>query len=355
MIKYLLVAGLFATMMARATETEADKKPKAKPAKAQHVSVAVPRDPVPSAPAMAPPAPPKETQGEQPDGRAVRNENEVLFKNGYSELIYDPEDIPMIGVKTGYKTFFLFPSDDDIVKFEVGIRGSALEVKQGKNWVWVRPGQPRLATNMFVATAGGRVYAFDLQEGVARIPHKKVMVLRPDMELDPDGGPAIAPPPAAPMSRPIPGGSQGGQAVLMTRNGNRVAVDDLGQGQLLPAPTVGPTAPAPIQVVQSGVPGADIVRRLDTDYKIQNQKPKLLMVDAVSNDGYRTFVRMTSSLREAPLFYRVSDGKREILTYRVDPSRDPRDKDMYVIPRLVDVGVVRLGDCESLFTWKKTN
>jgi len=96
----------------------------------------------------------------------------------------------------------------------------------------------------------------------------------------------------------------------------------------------------------------EIVRKLDNDYTIKNGNAKLFAVDQVANDGERTFVRFKSRLNEAPLFYLVNaQGKREILTYRLEAGNDPRDPDLFVIPRLFDKATVKVGDSESHIHW----
>lgn len=323
---------------------------------------------------------------------------EVLFKNGYSEIISDPEEISEIRMRVGFKTLLLFPSDEKIVRIEVGLRGSILEVKYGVNWVALRPSEEKVATSLDVATDKGRVYSFNLQEGAAKAAHRKVVILRPDMDLDPDGGPAISTPslsagslpsgaaglstprPAAPGARPgipsalgpnfpsVPGAPNsiptgGTTSVVKTAQGRNVAVDDLG-------PEPGRVAPGQAQPPQVSsqpgannanpgpqgrtVPGMEVLRKLDKNYTIKNGNPKLFSVDSVNNDGERTFVRFKSRLNEAPLFYRINEGKREILTYRLETGQDPRDPDMFVIPRLFDQATVRVGESETIIIWNAT-
>lgn len=266
--------------------------------------------------------------------------SEVLFKGGYAEVIYDPEYIPTLGLKVGIKTLILLPSDERIVRVEPGVRGTAIEIKYGANWVAIRPNIDRLSTNLHIPTDQGRVYSFNLIEGGGphKEPHQKVVVVRPDMELDGEtGAPAPAPtpvpaPPAARQPQPAPDPQQAMPAV--------VGMDDDGA--------------APQMHVVRPVPGTEVLRKLDDDYKISNQKPKVFNISRVYNDGSRTFVVFKTAMNEAPLFYRISpEGKREIMTYRVDPGKDPRDPDVFIIPRLVDRGTVKVGDYESTFIWRK--
>lgn len=280
---------------------------------------------------------------------------EVLFRQGYAEIIYDPEFIPTLGLKQGIKTLLLLPSDEKIVRVEPGVRGTAIEIKYGTNWVALRPNLEKLSTNIHIATDKGRVYSFDLAEsgGPHKEPHKKVVILRPDMELDGDGGPAVdSPKPPRPSEISAP--SQGFITTNIAPSGPQVAI------QPSPAPIQQPSLPSVVGMDDfsgrgpSTVPGADVVAKLDADYKIKNQTPKVFRVDRVYNDGQRTFVVFKTAMLEAPLFYRIDpQGKREILTYRMEPSRDPRDNDVFVIPRLVDRGTVKIGDYESTFVWKK--
>lgn len=262
--------------------------------------------------------------------------SEVLFRAGYAEVIYDPEYIPTLGLKVGIKTLILLPSDERIVRVEPGVRGTAIEIKYGANWVAIRPNIDRLSTNLHIPTDQGRVYSFNLIEGGGphKEPHQKVVVVRPDMELDGDSAPrAQAPPQAAPAPAPAPPPVQQALPVV-------VGMDDEG-------------APPQMHVVRP-VPGTEVLRKLDDDYKIVNQKPKVFTINRVYNDGSRTFVVFKTAMNEAPLFYRISpEGKREIMTYRVDAGKDPRDADVFVIPRLVDRGTVKVGDYESTFTWRK--
>ena len=291
---------------------------------------------------------------------------EVLFKNGYAEIISDPEEISEIRMKVGYKTLLLFPSDEKIVRIEVGIRGSILEVKYGVNWVALRPSEEKVNTSLDVATDKGRVYSFNLQEGAPKAAHRKVIVLRPDMDLDADGGPAVSSGPASisPVApaRPLPTPSPvapapaapsapGSPSTVKTAQGRTVAVDDLGPepGRATPAAQNTSTGPQ-----GRTVPGMEVLRKLNKDYTIKNGNPKLFAVDSVYNDGERTFVRFKSRLNEAPLFYRISGGKREILTYRLETGQDPRDPDMFVIPRLFDQATVKVGDSETILTWNAT-
>ncbi len=271
---------------------------------------------------------------------------EVLFRHGYAEVIYDPEYIPTLGLKVGIKTLVLLPSDEKIVRVEVGIRGTALEIKYGPNWVGLRPNIERLNSNIHIATDQGRVYSFRLAEGGGphKEPHEKVLVLRPDMDLDAEGGPvnsapapASLPQPASQAAPQLPG--QGIQAQPQRALPQVVGMDD----------------DAPMQIQRTAeVPGVDVLRKLDQGYKIKNQKAKVFDVQKVYNDGSRTFVIFKTAMLEAPLFYRIDpNGKREILTYRMEAAKDPRDLDVFVIPRLVDKGVVKIGDYESTFIWKK--
>jgi type IV secretory pathway VirB9-like protein len=279
---------------------------------------------------------------------------EVLFRQGYAEIIYDPEYIPTLGLKQGIKTLLLLPSDEKIVRVEPGVRGTAIEIKYGTNWVALRPNIEKLTTNIHIATDKGRVYSFDLVEsgGPHKEPHKKVVILRPDMELDSDGGPAVDSPKAARNSAPdVTASVQTAPAPVQSAAPVTVSQATVGGSPMFPA-VIGMedlTGRGP-----STVPGADVVAKLDADYKIKNQTPKVFKVERVYNDGQRTFVVFKTAMLEAPLFYRIdSTGKREILTYRMEPSRDPRDNDVFVIPRLVDRGTVKVGDYESTFVWKK--
>ncbi len=288
---------------------------------------------------------------------------EVLFKRGYAEIVAEQDDIDTIRTKVGYKTILLFPADDDIVRVEVGIRGSVLEVKYGRNWVALRPSEEKVATNIHVATERGRIFSFDLVEGTKQDFHRKVVVLRPDMEQEPETAPA----PRQAPSQPNQPGAAGLPAPtspttpVRTPSGRNVTVDSLDpQPGPQPGSKGGPKAPpVPGTITPDtprGVPGVEFVRKSDRRYKIENQKPKLLEVDSVVNDGERTFVRFKSALNESPLFFHVdSAGKRNILNYRQESGNDPRDRDVFVIPRLVDKGVVRIGDAESIFTWLQTN
>ena len=299
---------------------------------------------------------------------------EVLFKNGYAEIIADPEEISEIRMRVGYKTLLLFPSDEKIVRIEVGLRGSILEVKYGVNWVALRPSEEKVATSLDVATDKGRVYSFNLVETAAKAAHRKVVVLRPDMDLDADGGPVVAggpatfaPPgslpgapqpyaarPAAPTAPAAPAGLPATSTVRTTQ-GRTVAVDDLGpepgRATSTQATTPGNTSSGP---QGRTVPGMEVLRKLDKNYDIKNGSPKIFAVDSVYNDGERTFVRFKSRLNEAPLFYRISGGKREILTYRLETGQDPRDPDMFVIPRLFDMATVKVGDAETIIVWNAT-
>jgi len=272
--------------------------------------------------------------------------SQVLFKNGYAEFIADPESIDEIRLLPGFKTLLLFPSDEKIVRVEVGIRGSVLEVRYGVNWVALRPNEEKLSTNLHVATDRGRVYSFDLMEGTKKDCHRKVVVLRPDMDLDPDGGPAV---PALPLpqqkSLPVLPAKKG---PVTTAAGRKVTVDDL-DGPAAPA-----AAPAATANNAKAVPGLEMIRRLDKNYSIKNGNAKVFSVDSVYNDGERTFVRFKSRLNESPLFYRVNaDKKREVLTYRQESGNDPRDPDLFVIPRLFDEATVKVGDVETLITWNQ--
>jgi len=278
---------------------------------------------------------------------------EVLYKNGYSEFIADPEEIGEIRLRVGFKTLLLFPSDEKIVRIEVGIRGSVLEIKYGVNWVTLRPSEEHLATNLHVATDKGRVYSFDLTEGDKKNSHRKMVILRPDMDLDQDGGPALSQPQTAPgapaAATALPNTAKAGPqgpSTVKTNAGRTVSVDDLGLDGPV-TPTVGPQGRT--------VPGMETIRKLDNNYDIKNGSPKLFVVDKCYNDGERTFVRFKSRLNEAPLFYRVNaQEKREILTYRLEPGQDPRDPDLFVIPRLFDKATVKVGDAESHITWNAT-
>ena len=285
-------------------------------------------------------------RAQSPQAPSAIQSTEVLFRGGYAEIIYDPEFIPVLGLKQGIKTLLLLPSDEKIVRVEPGVRGTAIEIKYGTNWVALRPNIEKLSTNIHIATDKGRVYSFDLIEGGGphKEPHQKVVVLRPDMELDGDGGPAVdaRPIPAAVQTVPMPIPTNSTQPDLSFPTSNRqplpqvIGMDD-------------PSGRPP-----SLVPGAEVVGKLDADYKIKNQSPKVFKVERVYNDGQRTFVVFKTAMLEAPLFYRIDpNGKREILTYRMEPSRDPRDNDCFVIPRLVDRGTVKVGDYESTFVWKK--
>jgi len=272
---------------------------------------------------------------------------EVLFRHGYSEVIYDPEYIPVLGLKVGIKTLILLPSDERIVRVEVGVRGTALEIKYGQNWVGLRPNIERIATNIHIASDQGRVYSFNLIEGGGphTEPHQKVVVLRPDMDLDAEGAPLNTPPPSQQLQQPSPqqqGQVQSQQNTMQQRERDYPAV-------------VGMDVDAPVQIQKTAeVPGAEVLRKLDQDYKIKNQKPKVFEVQKVYNDGQRTFVVFKTAMLEAPLFYRIDpNGKREIVTYRMEAAKDPRDLDLFVIPRLIDRGAVKIGDYESTFVWKK--
>ncbi len=280
---------------------------------------------------------------------------EVLFRQGFAEIIFDPEYIPTLGLKQGIKTLLLLPSDEKIVRVEPGVRGTAIEIKYGTNWVALRPNLEKLSTNIHIATDKGRVYSFDLAEsgGPHKEPHKKVVILRPDMELDSDGGPAVDSP-KAPKPSEISAAPQGIPAPTVFPTGVQAVP------QTMPTPNQQVVLPAVIGMDDfsgrgpSTVPGADMVAKLDAEYKIKNQTPKIFKVERVYNDGQRTFVVFKTAMLEAPLFYRIDpQGKREILTYRMEPSRDPRDNDVFVIPRLVDRGTVKVGDYESTFVWKK--
>jgi len=269
---------------------------------------------------------------------------EVLFRQGYAEVIYDPEYIPVLGLRVGIKTLILLPSDERIVRIEVGLRGTALDIKNGQNWVGLRPNIERINTNLHIATDQGRVYSFDLVEGGGphKEPHKKVVVLRPDMDLDAEGGPVNA--------SPMPTGPQM-QQQRQPQSAPQPAQQERQQVQVVGMDDDAP----PVQIQKNnGVPGADVLRKLDNGYKISNQKPKVFEVQKVYNDSQRTFVIFKTAMLEAPLFYRIDpNGKREILTYRMEASKDPRDPDVFVIPRLVDKGTVKIGDYESTFIWKK--
>lgn len=111
----------------------------------------------------------------------------------------------------------------------------------------------------------------------------------------------------------------------------------------------------PMQIQRTAeVPGVDVLRKLDQGYRIKNSKPKVFEVQKVYNDGTRTFVVFKTAMLEAPLFYRIDpNGKREVVTYRMEAAKDPRDLDVFVIPRLIDRGAVKIGDYESTFVWKK--
>ena len=271
---------------------------------------------------------------------------EVLFRHGYSEVIYDPEYIPVLGLKVGIKTLILLPSDERIVRVEVGVRGTALEIKYGANWVGLRPNIERIVTNIHIASDQGRVYSFNLVEGGGphSEPHQKVVVLRPDMDLDGEGAPLNAPPSNNQQQPPPVQGQQ------QQNQQNQVQQ----QQRELPA-VVGMDGDAPVQIQRSAeIPGAEVLRKLDQDYKIKNQKPKVFEVQKVYNDGQRTFVIFKTAMLEAPLFYRIDpNGKREIVTYRMEAAKDPRDLDLFVIPRLIDKGAVKIGDYESTFVWRK--
>lgn len=272
---------------------------------------------------------------------------EVLFRQGYAEIIYDPEFIPVLGLRVGIKTLILLPSDERIVRIEVGLRGTALDIKNGQNWVGLRPNIERINTNLHIATDQGRVYSFDLIEGGGPhpgMPHKKVVILRPDMDLDAEGGPTNASPiPSGPQMQPQV--QRQAQSVPQPVQQERQQIQVIGMDDDAP----------PVQLQRNnGVPGAEVLRKLDNGYKISNQKPKVFEVQKVYNDGQRTFVIFKTAMLEAPLFYRIDpNGKREILTYRMEASKDPRDPDVFVIPRLVDKGTVKVGDYESTFIWKK--
>lgn len=273
-------------------------------------------------------------------------QNEVLWRAGYAQIIYDPEVIPTLGLKVGYKTLILLPADEKIVRPEIGLRGTAMEAHYGSNWVALRPNIEHLTTNLHIATDAGRVYSFNLVEsgGPHKEPYEKVVVLRPDMDLDADGGPA-APDPAPQGRGAAPAQDQPSTQAMsypVQVNGRNIAVEGMGDA-----------APVQLQPVP-GVPGAEVIRKLDDDYKIRNQKAKVFRVDRVYNDGSRTFVVFKSQMLEAPLFYRVdTNGKREILSYRIEPAKDNRDPDVFIIPRLVDRGTVKVGDYESTFVWRK--
>jgi type IV secretory pathway VirB9-like protein len=295
---------------------------------------------------------------------------EITYRNGYAEIMYQDDDIYTLGMRVKYKTVFFFPDGEVIKRVEPGIKGSSLEVKFGQNWVTIRPNQEKLDTNLQVMTEQtlpngdkvGRGYTFVLKEGIEKL-HQRVMILRPDMDPDPEvpDAPPIAgvsqpvlqaqPPATAPQPKPV---AQAQSSSPVTVNGHQVTVDDLGDGRGgTSAPAVA-SGPVPRMVAIPGVPGADLVRNLDGGYTIKNQKPRVFEVDKVYNDGERTFVIFKSLLKEAPLFYRITaDGKREVVTYRIEPARDKRDKDIFIIPRLIDVGVVKMGDFESKFVWKK--
>ncbi len=270
---------------------------------------------------------------------------EVLFRHGYSEVIYDPEYIPVLGLKVGIKTLILLPSDEKIVRVEVGVRGTALEIKYGANWVGLRPNIERISTNIHIASDQGRVYSFNLIEGGGphSEPHQKVVVLRPDMDLDAEGAPLNAPPTVQQQQAQPP---QQGQAQ------NQQA--QMQQQRDLPA-VIGMDNDPPVQLQRTAeVPGVDVLRKLDQGYKIKNQKPKVFEVQKVYNDGQRTFIIFKTAMLEAPLFYRIDpNGKREIVTYHMEAAKDPRDLDVFVIPRLIDKGAVKIGDYESTFVWKK--
>lgn len=278
--------------------------------------------------------------------KPVALQNEVLWRAGYAQIIYDPEVIPDLGIKVGYKTLILLPADEKIVRAEIGLRGTALELHMGANWVAVRPNIEHLATNLHIATDQGRVYSFNLIEsgGPHKEPYEKVLMLRPDMDQDGVAEDDSAPAPQAAPARASVSETQaptGPVSAPFQVNGHTVQVDGMDDGQ--------------VQTQQvPGVPGAEVIRRLDSDYKIKNQKAKVFKVDRVYNDGARTFVVFHSAMLEAPLFYRVDpQGKREILTYRIEPAKDPRDPDVFIIPRLVDKGTVKVGDYESTFVWRK--
>jgi type IV secretory pathway VirB9-like protein len=293
---------------------------------------------------------------------------EVVFRNGYSEIMYQDDDIYTLGVKVGYKLVIYFPEGEDIKRAEPGIKGSVLETKFGRNWVSVRPTQEKVDTNIHIMTEQdlgrekvGRAYTFVLKEGSGKI-HQRVMVLRPDMDDDPE--PAVL---SASASQPVtaaPAAAKAAPAAAQLQkpaapapavvNGRQVPVDDLGgDGR---SGSFAPQAPgiAPKMVASLGVPGAELVRNLDGGYTIKNQRPRVFEVDKVFNDGERTFVIFKSLLNEAPLFFRITEnGKREVLTYRIEPAKDPRDRDIFIIPRLIDVGIVKVGDTESKFVWSK--
>ena len=290
---------------------------------------------------------PMALQGQTPQS------SEVLFKAGYAEIIYDPEYIPTLGLKVGIKTLILLPSDERIVRVESGVRGTAIEIKYGVNWVAIRPNIDRLSTNLHIPTDQGRVYTFNLIEGGGphKEPHQKVVVVRPDMELDADGGPSVSAPTGVQAQQQLPR-----QGQLQAPQQMQAPAQPVQQERPLPA-VVGmdDDGGAPVQLHKGGsVPGAEVLRKLDDDYKISNQKAKVFEVKRVYNDGSRTFVVFKTAMSEAPLFYRINPGgKREILTYRMDPGKDPRDMDVSIIPRLVDKGTVKVVDYESTFTWRR--
>lgn len=272
---------------------------------------------------------------------------EVLFRHGYSEIIADPEYIPSLGLKVGIKTLILLPSDEKIVRVEVGVRGTALEIKYGANWVGLRPNIEHIASNIHIATDQGRVYSFNLIEGGGphSEPHQKVVVLRPDMDLDSEGGPVNSQPTVQPSNPP-----QQPQVAHQQQNQQPQPARQLPM-------VVGMDEDPPVQIQRTAeVPGVDVLRKLDEDYKIRNQKPKVFEVVKVYNDGQRTFVLFKTAMLEAPLFYRIDpNGKREIVTYRMEAAKDPRDMDVFVIPRLIDKGAVKVGDYESTFVWRKAD
>jgi type IV secretory pathway VirB9-like protein len=230
-------------------------------------------------------------------------------------VLYSQRDIVPVNTQLRYTTLLILPKDEVILDFICGDKDLwAIEGEQ--NFAYVKPSTEKSKTNLNLLTASGNVYSFLLNEvtGTAGVaPDLKVYV----EVKDPGMLEAVVSPKRLVSAKEL----AEAQAATERAKAETQKVRDRTR-----------------EAIDSGI--SEFVTNVRFAYRFEAGK-KPFNVRAMYHDDRFTYIRARPE--ETPTLYELKDGRPNLVSF------DYTERDVYVIPKILDEGYLAIGRKRLVF------